>query len=240
MLKMFANHIALAQEAFGVGAKSWDDAFEPERLAEILVCSFLEDIRLALEQSTYTYPPVDIHGVGTLQRREGGRIHFTPHDLFYHEGAMRESLLDGQFWKIICQVDSLEEMFFVPPRSAEPRIYSTARLREVGEHMIKVIQQRKRPDKFLRDIVLETFRNGLCLGIHDAICEGEGFHLEGIGTIFRNGHFEIDRLFRKKIQASYQESREDTRCHLFIDPASRRRTYNQAWYRLETSHQSVF
>lgn len=228
MLETFANHLALVQEAFGVGAPAWDDALEPAKLAEILMFSFLEDIWFALISSEYTYPPIELHSVGTLQRIEGGRIIFSPHPLLYYEINTKQHLLDGNFWKTLCRVDTEKEMFCIPPRLIERRMYATARLREVGTCMLMVIQQRKPPDKFLRDVSLETLYNGLCLAVHDEICDGIGFYLERIGTFFSNGHFEPDRFLFAKIRAENNTPNNDQYPLGF--PETRRKTRNLAWY----------
>lgn len=227
MLETFASYLALAQEAFKVGTPAWDGAFKPAKLAEMLVHSFLEDIWLAFTSSEYTCPPVELFSVGTLQRVEGGKIRFFPNSLFYHEIDGKQCLLNGMFWKVLCRVDTEEQMFCVPQKSTEG-IYSTARLREVGECMLMVSQ---RHNAFFCDVLLKTLRNGLCLAIHDGICGGMGFYLENIGTFFRNGQFEPDQLLLAKMRMGTDTEILDGTQRSFNFPESRRQTKNRAWYR---------
>lgn len=223
MLGTFAKHLALAQEAFRVGAPAWNDALEPAKLAEMLVFSFLEDIWFALTSSEYTYPPIEFCGMGTLKRIEGGVIIFSPDDLLCHEINTKQYLLDGRFWRTLCRVDTQEEMFFIPPRLIERRRYSTARLREVAEYMLKVSQ---RHNAYFYDVLLDTLFRGLCLAIHDVICDGACFYLEKIGTFFPNGHFEPDRFLLAKIRAENNtEALKGGQC-CFGFPETRRKTKN--------------
>lgn len=231
MLDTFAKYLALAQEAFGVGAPAWNDALEPKKLAEMLVFSFLEDARFILSS---TVLPVELHSVGNLRRIEGGRIYFSPDIHLGYEvyetkdGARREQfLLDGVFWQVLCHVDTKEEMFFVPSRCIDAHIHATARLREVAECMLKVSQ---RHDKYFNGIALDMLSMGLCLTIHDAICGCAGFYLEKIGTFFPNGHFEPDRMLLKKARENNTDILKEVKHDLGF-PGSKRRTRDNAWYR---------
>lgn len=231
MLKTFAKHLALVQNAWGKWgncALDSEGAMTPANLAEMLVLSFLNDVWFAL---TSTVSLIELHSVGNLRRIKGGRIHFSP-DIHLDYEAMGEArkeqlLLDGIFWQVLCRVDTKENMFFVPPRRVNTHIHATARLREVAECMLKVIQHH---NLYFYDVSLDTLFGGLCLTIHDAICGSAGFYLERIGTFFHHGHFEPDRMLLKKIRAKNStEVFENVQCSSGF-PGSRRRNNNQAWY----------
>ncbi len=226
MLTSFSDYLALAQEAFAAGAPAWDGALEPTKLAAMLVFSFQEDIEQTLLSSDYA--TIELPRVGNLKRAEGNRIFFAP-DLHFigYEIAKKQFLLDGKFWRVLCRVDMVQEMFCLPPPFMGGHIYGSACLREVGECMITVIQ---RYTRFLSDIALETLWNGLCLAIHDTVCSGSTFYLERIGTLFPNGHFEPDRLLLARMREQEKAKKASEQCP-FIWPGSRRTTNDKAWYR---------
>lgn len=223
MLEAFAKHLELAKEILGDRVPEWYNAFEPAKLAKMLVFSFLEDIEVALIPLPHSQ--IELHGVGSLQRVKE-EIVFSPDPLFDHEVATRQFLLDGAFWKVICGVETEREIFFVPLRLNKTDMGSTAYLCTVAECMLTIIQ---RDIKSFHDISLDTLWCGLCLAVHDAICGGTGMYLEKIGTFLPSGCFVPDPYLLKKIKGRGESDCEEQ--FPLVLPASRRQTNNRGWYR---------
>ena len=245
MLDTFANYLRIAQGMFGGGLSMQNGILEPAKLAEVLVSSFLEDVWGALTSSVYTCVPVELRSVGTLQRVKGGKIVFSPDPHLGYEAGIKQSffevsrredpfLLDGKFWRVLCRVDTEEEIFFIPPRHPGTYIHSTARLREVADCMFRVIQ---RNDHLLNRVLLKTLHTGLCLAIHDAICASTGFYLERIGRFYNACHFEVDPILREYIRirnSGEEKIYEERKCWRLCESfflASRRTNFNRHWWR---------
>jgi hypothetical protein len=231
MLEMFERHLAFVQNAWGKWGSctpGWAEAMKPEKLAKILVFSFLEDIREALLSSVYTYPPVELCNVGILQRVGGGMIEFSAHPLLHREAGKRQLLLDGLFWKVLSDGDGLVPSPIAPvsfPKHTSTPL-RTVCLQEVAERMLEVLQSL---DRLFSHISLEALRNGLCICIHDAICCGAGIYIKGIGTFFYPGYFGVDPVLRERIRKQ-EEHIQKKEQFFYIPSASRRKTKNQAWY----------
>lgn len=235
MLETFAQHLALVHSAFGKFgscAPGWEEAMRPEKLAGMLVFSFLQDIREALE---YMYSPIFLRAVGDLQR-EKDAIRFSPDVLLPHEAKTKQCLLGGAFWKVLARVDTLKEALIKPVDFScvvyhEP--FNSRCLNAVAKRMIEAIQRSCfDPDPFLRKIFLETLWNGLCVAVHDAICCGAGIYLEGIGTFTHSLDFEPDHDLLARLRSSLKKripgnGDEESPCCF---PETRKKNFNRHWW----------
>ena len=222
MLKMFENYLALTRNVW----LTWigmEHIMDPAVLAKTLVHAFLYDIKERLLASEYAF--IEFKSAGIL-RRNKKEIRFFANELLAHEKEEKEALLHGKFWEVLCRG---ETNIVNPPHFISLYEYGdTQWLEEVGTAMLKAIQCY---DPLLRHVFMETLWNGLCVGVHDAICSGRGMYFEGIG-ITTVGSFTANDDFKKKLGAAQVAVTATNRLpSMFRLRATRYRNHDQAWYR---------
>jgi hypothetical protein len=155
------------------------DLLEPENLGRKMAECFIVEVRVRL--ATSDNPRVELSAVGTLLRARE-TVSFQPDEVLKNDAAQGKLQL-GEFFDKQGGPSHLWGGFTwrtVFRKSEEPYLGLNLLARLGSQFLRSLMSQDQRLERVSLDMLLE----GLCLGVHDAICCGTGIELETIGTFY--------------------------------------------------------